>query len=197
MGEARLVNAMTGPGSRILDAGCGSGRTGGELARLGHEVIGVDVDPVLVAAAREDYPEVDWRVGDLAELALALPEVVAGTAKKFHAVVAAGNVIPFLAPSTRLPFLRALPQFLSPGARFVLGFGAGRGYDYDDFFADAARAGWSADVRFNGWDMHPFTARSDFLVTILSRSVPASDADSTTLQPLTLGKASTQGKFTS
>ena len=31
-GEARLLDAMVVPGSRILDAGCGPGRVGGELA---------------------------------------------------------------------------------------------------------------------------------------------------------------------
>ena len=32
-GEARLVDAMLPRGSRVLDAGCGPGRTGGWLAR--------------------------------------------------------------------------------------------------------------------------------------------------------------------
>ena len=55
-GEARLIDAMAERGARILDAGCGPGRVGGELARLGHRVVGVDVDPVLIQAAAEDYP---------------------------------------------------------------------------------------------------------------------------------------------
>ena len=45
-GEARMIDAMVPKGSRILDAGCGPGRTGGLLAELGHEVVGVDVDPI-------------------------------------------------------------------------------------------------------------------------------------------------------
>ena len=31
-GEARLIDALVAPGSHILDAGCGSGRVGAELA---------------------------------------------------------------------------------------------------------------------------------------------------------------------
>src|SRR5680860_1128367 len=41
-GEARLIDAMVPRGSRILDAGCGPGRVGAVLARLGHDVVGVD-----------------------------------------------------------------------------------------------------------------------------------------------------------
>ena len=50
LGEARLVDAMLPRGSRVLDAGCGEGRIGGHLAALGHEVVGVDVDPGKVSA---------------------------------------------------------------------------------------------------------------------------------------------------
>ena len=44
-GEARLIDAMLPRGARILDAGAGPGRVGGELSRRGHTVVGVDVDP--------------------------------------------------------------------------------------------------------------------------------------------------------
>ena len=43
-GEARLVDAMVTRGSRVLDAGCGPGRVGAELAARGHTVVGVDVE---------------------------------------------------------------------------------------------------------------------------------------------------------
>jgi len=56
-GEARFVDAMVPRGSRILDAGPAPGRVGGELARRGHTVVGIDVDPVLIDAARADHPD--------------------------------------------------------------------------------------------------------------------------------------------
>src|SRR5690606_3562547 len=65
-GEARLIDAMVPPGSRILDAGCGPGRTAAALHRRGHIVVGVDADPVLIAAAEEDHPGPRWVVADLA-----------------------------------------------------------------------------------------------------------------------------------
>ena len=53
-GEARLIDAMAPRGARILDAGCGPGRVGAELAARGHRVVGVDVDPVLIEAAEAE-----------------------------------------------------------------------------------------------------------------------------------------------
>src|SRR3712207_7283724 len=66
VGEARLVDAMLPRGARVLDAGSGTGRVGGHLAGLGHEVVGVDGDPVLVEEARREYPAATGLGGDLA-----------------------------------------------------------------------------------------------------------------------------------
>ncbi len=162
-GEARLVDAMVARGSRILDAGCGSGRVGGALARAGHDVVGVDVDPVLLAAAREDFPGPDWILGDLAELDLPAQGVPAA----FDAIVAAGNVMPFLAASTRVEVLARLRSHVADDGRVVLGFGAGRGYDFDDFLRDAGGVGFEPGLLLAGWDVKPHREDSDFLVAIL------------------------------
>lgn len=159
VGEARLVDAMLPRGSRVLDAGCGPGRVGGHLARAGHDVVGVDVDPVLIAAAEEDHPGPRWLVGDLAELDL--PD-------RFDAIVCAGNVVTFLAPSTRVEVLRRFRAHLAPEGRAVVGFGAGRDYAFDDFLADAATAGLAPSVLLSTWHLHPFTPESDFLVAVLT-----------------------------
>jgi SAM-dependent methyltransferase len=165
-GEARFVDAMAPRGARILDAGCGSGRTGGPLAAVGHTVVGVDVDPVLIDAAREDFPDATWLVGDLAELDPADPAL----ADPFDLAVAAGNVLPFLAPSTRRTVLANIRAVLKPGGRAAVGFGAGRGYPFDEFFADAAAAGWAVQITLRGWNLLPFDAESDFLVAVLART---------------------------
>ncbi len=162
-GEARLVDAMAARGSRILDAGCGPGRVGAELAARGHQVVGVDVDPVLIAAAREDHPGATWVVSDLAELDLAAE----GVTDHFDLIVSAGNVVTFLAPSTRRLVLANLAAVLADDGRIVVGFGAGRGYLVDDFFADAATVGLAEDLRLATWDLRPWTEDSDFLVAVL------------------------------
>jgi SAM-dependent methyltransferase len=163
MGEARLVDTMLGRGSRVLDAGCGPGRVGAFLHAVGHDVVGADVDPHLIAAAEEDHPGPRWLVGDLAELDLP----AAGMPEPFDAIVCAGNVMTFLAPSTRGAVLGRLRAHLRPEGRAVIGFGAGRGYGFDDFLADAAEAGWASDLLLSTWDLRPFTPDADFLVAVL------------------------------
>jgi SAM-dependent methyltransferase len=163
-GEARLIDAMVPRGARILDAGCGTGRVGGVLAAVGHDVVGVDLDPELIAAARQDHPGSRWLVCDLAELDLPAVGIPTG----FDAAVCVGHVMTFLAPATRLEVLRRLGAHVRPGGRVVVGFGAGRGYEYDAFFADAARAGLTPEVTLGTWDLRPFALDSAFLVALLT-----------------------------
>jgi len=152
------VDALVPRRSRVLDAGCGPGRVGAFLHQAGHQVVGVDVDPVLVAAAEADHPGPTWLVGDLAELDL--PD-------RFDLIVSAGNVMPFPAPGTRAEILRRMRGHLAEHGRVVIGYGAGRGYPYDEFLAHAATAGLTPDLLLSTWDLRPFTDGSDFLVAVL------------------------------
>lgn len=163
-GEARLIDAMVPQGSRILDAGCGPGRVGAYLARRGHTVVGVDVDPVLIEAATEDHPEGTWVQGDLVDLDLP----AAGITEPFDMIVCAGNTITFLAPGTEVEVLERMARHLVPGGRAAIGFGVGRGYPFDDFLGDAETAGFTIEAKYSTWDLRPFTQRSDFLVAVLT-----------------------------
>jgi SAM-dependent methyltransferase len=160
-GEARLADAMAPRHARILDAGCGPGRVGGHLAAAGHEVVGVDLDPELIAAAEQDWPGPTWMVGDLSELDLP---------QRFDVIVSAGNVMTFAAPDTRAEILRRMGRHLAAGGRAVIGFGAGRGYAFADFLADAATAGLEPDLLLSTWDLRPYTPDADFLVAVLQRA---------------------------
>jgi SAM-dependent methyltransferase len=157
-GEARLVDTMVGRHAKILDAGCGPGRVGGALARVGHDVTGVDVDPVLIAAAEQDHPGPTWIVSDLAELELS---------DTFDAIVCAGNVMTFLAPSTRSEVLRRFRRHVTDDGRVAIGFGAERGYPFDEFLADADKAGFDADLLLSTWDLRPYTPDAGFIVALL------------------------------
>ncbi|ULE33726.1 class I SAM-dependent methyltransferase [Mycobacterium sp. IDR2000157661] len=163
VGEARLVDAMAPRSAHILDAGCGPGRVGGFLAAAGHRVVGVDVDPVLIAAAEQDHPGPRWLIGDLAELDLP----ARGIAEPFDVIVSAGNVMTFLAPSTRVEVLRRLRAHLEADGRAVIGFGAGRDYEFGDFLDDAADAGFTPDLLLSSWDLRPFGDGAEFLVALL------------------------------
>ncbi len=164
-GEARLVDAMAPRHARILDAGCGPGRVGGRLADLGHDVVGVDIDPALIVAAEHDHPGPTWVAADLASLDLA----ARGLPAEFDVVVSAGNVMTFLDPDTRRPVLARLGAHLAPAGRVVVGFGAGRDYAFEDFFADVAAVGLHPDLLLATWDLRPFTSASEFLVAVLVR----------------------------
>ena len=170
-GEARFVDAMAARGARILDAGCGPGRVGGRLAELGHKVVGLDLDPVLIAAAEQDHPGPTWLVGDLAELDLR----ASGIDEGFDIVVCAGNVMGFLDPATRRQVLANLRSVLAPGGRIVTGFGSGGDYPFGEFFHDVEQVGLVAELRFSTWDLRPFTAGSEFLVAVLAPPADAAD----------------------
>ncbi|WP_313955531.1 class I SAM-dependent methyltransferase [Kocuria palustris] len=164
-GEARLIDALAARGARILDAGCGPGRIGGELARRGHRVTGVDIDPALLEAARADHPGALWLHGDLAHLAALDAQL---PREGFDLIVCAGNVMTFLAPGTAPDVLRGFRERLAPEGRAVIGFGSGRGYETEQFVRDAAAAGFGGIQRFATWDLRPHERDSGFLVAVLA-----------------------------
>ncbi len=48
------------PGESVLDLGCGTGHHAAEIAGLGAHVVGLDVDPQMLAKARVDHPAVSF-----------------------------------------------------------------------------------------------------------------------------------------
>ena len=127
-------------------------------------MVGVDLDPALIAAAEADHPGPTWLAADLSELDL----TVTGIDEPFDVIVSAGNVMTFLDPATRRAVLGRLGAHLAPEGRVVVGFGAERGYPFEEFFADVEAAGLRVAMRLATWDLQPFEPASDFLVAILS-----------------------------
>lgn len=162
VGEARLVDALVGRGSRILDAGCGPGRVGGELHARGHAVVGVDVDARLIAAAEADHPGPRWQMADLAELQLG--------GEPFDAVVLAGNVMVYLAPGTEGRALQRVSAHTRRDGVVVAGFALDRAYRLEAFDRDCAAAGLVLEHRFATWDLRPWHDGADWAVTVLRRT---------------------------
>ena len=158
-GEARLLDAVVAPGSRILDAGCGPGRLGAVLHERGHTVVGVDADEVLIAAASEDHPGPRWLVGDLSRLDL--------DEEPFDAAVVAGNVMVFIAPGTERLVLESLRRHVRPGGRIIVGFATDRELSLETFDEAVIDAGLVLEQRFATWDLVPFGRDADFAVTFL------------------------------
>lgn len=154
-GEARLVDALLAPGSAVLDAGCGTGRVAVELARRGHRVVGVDSDASMLDVARRS-PGVQWALADLASLDL--PE-------RFDLVVAAGNVMVFLAPGTEQEVVRRMAAHLVTGGLLVCGWRTDllTRASYD---ALAATAGLQPVDRCATWDGDPWRADADWCVSV-------------------------------
>ncbi|MCE1178051.1 MAG: class I SAM-dependent methyltransferase [Micrococcales bacterium] len=165
LGEARLVDALAPRGARILDAGSGPGRHGGHLATLGHRVVGVDVDPALIAAAREDHPDATWHVVDLARLDLA----ALGESEPFDVVLVAGNVMDFITSPYRADVVHRLADSLADDGRLVIGCRVGRGYTPAELDTALPAAGLRLEHRFSTWDLRPWTPGSDFAVSVLVR----------------------------
>lgn len=166
VGEARMVDAMLPRGAHVLDAGCGPGRIAGHLASVGHRAVGVDLDPELIEAAQDDHPRARWLCDDLATLDLAQH----GITDPFDVIVCAGNVMTFLDPATRQDVLAGFARHLAPEGRAAIGFGAGRGYPFEQFLDDAVAVGLVADQLLGTWDLRPFSPESDFLVALLRRA---------------------------
>ena len=171
-GEARFIDTMIPRQARVLDAGCGPGRVGGPLARLGHTVVGVDIDPALIAAAERDHPGPTWLTADLATLDL--PSM--GIVEPFDAIVCAGNVMTFLDPDTRRLTVTRLAAHLASGGRLTVGFGSDRGYGFDEFVTDAENAGLTVELQLASWDLRPFHDAADFLVAVAALSESRSNS---------------------
>lgn len=160
-GEARFLDALLTRGSRVLDAGCGTGRLSGALQARGHEVVGVDVDPALIEAAEADHPGPHYVVADLAELAL--------DQDPFDAALLAGNVLVFVAPGSEQTVLRRVADQVRPDGVVVTGFATDREYQLDAFDRDCVDAGLVLEHRFATWDLRPWRHDAPWAVTVLRR----------------------------
>ncbi|NYI03538.1 methyltransferase domain-containing protein [Allostreptomyces psammosilenae] len=110
-----------GPGSRVVDVGCGAGRAVAELTELGARAVGVDVDPRMLGTARRRWPAADFRQADAGRLPFADGSLDGYRAEKVYHVLDA--------PARAAEEAR---RVLAPGGRAVL-----IGQDWDALVVDA------------------------------------------------------------
>lgn len=165
LGESRLMDVLAPRRARLLDAGCGPGRHGGHLARLGHEVVGVDVDPLLIAAAAEDHPGATWLVGDLTSLDLSAQ----GQPEPFDGVLLAGNVMDFIPAEHRGAALRRVAAHLRADGFVLLGCRTVRGFSPAELDSLLPDAGLRLEQRFGTWDLRPWDPEATYFVSVLRR----------------------------
>jgi SAM-dependent methyltransferase len=170
-GEATFCANLVPAPARVLDAGCGTGRIAIRLAELGYPVTGVDLDESMLARARTDRPDLEWFQADLAELDL--------DGQTFQLVIAAGNVIPLLAPGTLTATMRRLTSALSQNGLLVTGFGLDAAHlpagcpvtQLSDYDQAAHAAGLRLLQRFATWDAIPYpeSGQGTYCVTVHRR----------------------------
>jgi SAM-dependent methyltransferase len=156
-GEAAFALALDPVPASALDAGCGTGRVAIELARRGIEVVGVDVNASMLAAARVAAPAIEWVEHDLGTLDLG---------RTFDTVMMAGNVPLFTPPGTQAAVVAGCARHVNIGGRLVAGFQLGRGYELAEYDAHCEAAGLELAARFATWDRAPFVAGGDYAVSI-------------------------------
>jgi ubiquinone/menaquinone biosynthesis C-methylase UbiE len=114
-----LLGDLTG--RTVVDAGCGGGRAVAELAERGARAVGVDLDPGMIAVARERWPAGEFHVGDARELPLETGSVSCYRADKvLHTIDDPARAV---AEARRV---------LAPGGRAVL-----LGQDFDTIAIDS------------------------------------------------------------
>ncbi|MGW7517749.1 glutamate--cysteine ligase [Streptomyces sp. NPDC054796] len=103
------------PGARVLDCPCGYGRHSVELAARGVDVVGVDINPGFLEAARRSAARAGTAVrfleGDMRELPPLEP---------VDAVINMFYSFGFFTPEEDLAVLRHFRQSLKPGGRFLM-----------------------------------------------------------------------------
>lgn len=63
-GKGLLDYLPTGKRLNILDLGCGTGTLAGQMAIMGHDVLGCDASPEMIAKAKAAFPDIQFAVMD-------------------------------------------------------------------------------------------------------------------------------------
>lgn len=121
-------------GSQILDLCCGPGRYATELAKMGFEVVGIDIDEDYVALAqklaKQERVSAEIIVGDMRELSYA---------DRFDAVINVGTSFGFFDTDAENQLVvELIARALKPGGRFLLEMG-NRDYFLKNFEAASSR----------------------------------------------------------
>ncbi len=161
-GEVRFVLALS-PAS-VLDAGCGTGRVAIELDRCGlrgvtGDVVGVDIDPSMLATARSRAPTIRFDEADLSAPGFDL-------GRRFGLVVMAGNVPLFTPPGSQRGLVAGCARHLEPGGVLVAGFSLGRGYGLEPYDDDCAASGLVLVERWAGWDREELDDAPGYAVSV-------------------------------
>jgi SAM-dependent methyltransferase len=107
--EAGLRKLSIGPGTLLLDVGCGAGMACQMAAQRGAKVTGIDASAPFIEIAQQRTPGGDFRVGEIEDLPYA--------DKTFHAVMGFNS---FQFATTPLNALKEARRAAKPGAKVLI-----------------------------------------------------------------------------
>ncbi|HTS78687.1 MAG TPA: methyltransferase domain-containing protein [Bryobacteraceae bacterium] len=114
LGEGVVELLAPRAGETIVDLGCGSGQLTARIAESGARVTGIDRSEQMIAQARANFPEIEFRVADATDFRVDAPVDAVFSNAVLHWVRDARAAI------------RCVGVALKPGGRFALEMG-GRG----------------------------------------------------------------------
>ena len=118
---------QAGDGAPIADLGCGPGHVAAWLAGRGAATMGIDLSPGMIAVGRREYPQVEFREGDLLQLPAADGE--------FGAAIAFYSIIHLEPGELRRAFIE-IHRVLRPDGLFLVSFHAGSEVRHLDLWWD-------------------------------------------------------------
>jgi len=109
---AFLRHHLPAPPAALLDVGCATGHYAGPMAQEGHSITALDLDPEMIAYARDHYTGVDFRVMDMLD--------VGTLGRGFDGAYCIGNTAAHLSQGAFGHFVSSVSGVLPPGGVFVL-----------------------------------------------------------------------------
>lgn len=110
--EAHAVDAYFDSDRRLLDLGCGAGRTTRVLHDDGFDVVGLDVSKPMIGAASAADPDITYLIGDASSLPFA-DEQFGNVLFSYNGLDEIGS------PRARVEALQEIRRVLEPGGRLA------------------------------------------------------------------------------
>lgn len=135
----RIVESLEfGPDDRVLDVFCGYGRHALPLAKMGAQVVGVDISDESIAELKAAVGRKKLALTVVAGDFMTVDPATLGEAASFQAAYCLGNSLCFFPRAEMLTFLQRIADLLEPGGRFL----AQSGMVAESFLPDFQERAW-------------------------------------------------------
>ncbi|MEZ0484748.1 SAM-dependent methyltransferase [Fibrella aquatica] len=135
----RIVESLEfGPDDRVLDVFCGYGRHALPLAKMGAQVVGVDISDESVAELKAAVGRKKLALTAIAADFMTIDTALLGESESFQAAYCLGNSLCFFPRAEMQTFLQRIADLLEPGGRFL----AQSGMVAESFLPDFQERAW-------------------------------------------------------